>query len=57
SKKRKRKAEVIQEVFVKENSMHRNLSLPERVVGKAGLVIREPEAGIFLYNGNFNLVF
>ncbi|GJU91670.1 hypothetical protein Tco_1304093 [Tanacetum coccineum] len=42
-KKRKRKAVVIQEVFVKENimvdSMQRNFSLPEGVVGKAGLVI------------------
>ncbi|GJU37309.1 hypothetical protein Tco_1185663 [Tanacetum coccineum] len=27
------------------------------VVGKAGMVIKEPEAGIFLYNGNFDLVF
>ncbi|GJW03980.1 hypothetical protein Tco_1562836 [Tanacetum coccineum] len=60
-KKRKRKEEVIQELFVKENimvnGMQRNLSLPEGVVGKAGLVIKEPEAGIFLYNGNFDLVF
>ncbi|GKC22446.1 hypothetical protein Tco_1024596 [Tanacetum coccineum] len=30
---------------------------PKGVVGKAGLVIKEPEAGIFLYNGNFDLVF
>ncbi|GKC32812.1 hypothetical protein Tco_1040106 [Tanacetum coccineum] len=29
----------------------------KRVVGKAGLVIKEAEAGIFLYNGNFDLVF
>ncbi|GJT67301.1 putative retrotransposon gag domain, aspartic peptidase domain protein [Tanacetum coccineum] len=29
----------------------------EGVVGKAGMVIKETEAGIFLYNGNFNLVF
>ncbi|GJY48509.1 hypothetical protein Tco_0438465 [Tanacetum coccineum] len=35
----------------------RNLTLPEGVVGKAGMVIKEPEAGIFLYNCNFDLVF
>nr|GEW05858.1 DNA helicase [Tanacetum cinerariifolium] len=58
-KKRKRKVEVIQEVFVKENimvdDMQRSLSLPEGVVGRAGLVIKELEAEIFLYNGNFDL--
>nr|GEU94511.1 hypothetical protein [Tanacetum cinerariifolium] len=61
SKKRKRNAEMIQEVFVKENimvdCMHRNFSLREGVVGKTGLVIRELVAGIFLYNENFDLVF
>ncbi|GJQ91204.1 hypothetical protein Tco_0002343 [Tanacetum coccineum] len=60
-KNRKRKAEVIQEVFVKENimvdDMQRNLSLPEGVVGRACLVIKELEGGIFLYNGNFDMVF
>nr|GEX30026.1 hypothetical protein [Tanacetum cinerariifolium] len=35
----------------------RNLALPKGVVGKVGLVIREPKAGIFLYNRNFDLVF
>ncbi|GKA96253.1 hypothetical protein Tco_0818348 [Tanacetum coccineum] len=58
-KKRKRKTEVIHEVFVKENivvdGMQRNLYIPEGVVGKVGLVIREPEAGIFLFNGNFDV--
>ncbi|GJW65032.1 hypothetical protein Tco_0116916 [Tanacetum coccineum] len=51
-KKRKRKIELIHDVFVKESivvyGMQRNLTLPEGVVGKAGMVIKEPEAGIFL---------
>nr|GFB57759.1 hypothetical protein [Tanacetum cinerariifolium] len=54
-------SERIHETFVKENivvdGMQRNLTLPEGVVGKAGKVIKEPEAGIFLYNGNFDMVF
>ncbi|GKE41948.1 hypothetical protein Tco_1469232, partial [Tanacetum coccineum] len=58
-KKRKRKTKIIHEVFVKENivvdGMQRNLSIPEGVVGKVSMVIREPEAGIFLYNGNFDV--
>ncbi|GJY91451.1 hypothetical protein Tco_0506647 [Tanacetum coccineum] len=37
--------------------MQRNLTLLEGVVGKAGMVIKEPEAGIFLYNVNFDLVY
>nr|GEV62161.1 uncharacterized mitochondrial protein AtMg00810-like [Tanacetum cinerariifolium] len=59
--KRKRRSELIHEVFVKENiivdGMQRNLTLPEGVVGKASMVVKEPEAGIFLYNGNFDLLF
>ncbi|GJX40749.1 hypothetical protein Tco_0255739 [Tanacetum coccineum] len=59
--KRKRRTDLIHEVFVKKNiimdGMQRNLTLPEGVVGKAGMVIKEPEAEIFLYNGNFDLVF
>ncbi|GJY11427.1 hypothetical protein Tco_0379612 [Tanacetum coccineum] len=59
--KRKRRIELIHETFVKENivvdGMQRNLTLPEGVVGKADMVIKEPKAGIFLYNGNFDLVF
>ncbi|GKD79643.1 hypothetical protein Tco_1342264, partial [Tanacetum coccineum] len=35
----------------------RNFSLPKGVVGKVGLVIKEPKARIFLYNGNFDLDF
>nr|GEY12324.1 hypothetical protein [Tanacetum cinerariifolium] len=35
----------------------RTLTLPQGVIGKDGMVIRELEAGIFLYNGNFDLVF
>ncbi|GJV50187.1 hypothetical protein Tco_1440399 [Tanacetum coccineum] len=60
-KKRKRKARVLHEVFVKENivvdGMHRNLSLPKGVVRKVVLAIKEPKTRIFLYNGNFDLFF
>ncbi|GJV48728.1 hypothetical protein Tco_1438940 [Tanacetum coccineum] len=60
-KKRKRSSENLKEVFVKENvevdEMHRNLVPPPGVEGRRGLVIREPEARIFYYNGNFDLVF
>ncbi|GJS80603.1 hypothetical protein Tco_0730484 [Tanacetum coccineum] len=60
-KKQKRSSELMQEVFIKENSvvdgMQRNLIPPLGVEGTRGLVIREPEAGIFFYNGNFDLVF
>ncbi|GKA27945.1 hypothetical protein Tco_0714113 [Tanacetum coccineum] len=59
--KRKREAEVMYEVFVKEDimvdRMHRNLVPPARVVGSPGLVIIELEASIFFYNGSFDLVF
>ncbi|GJU69077.1 hypothetical protein Tco_1255336 [Tanacetum coccineum] len=59
--KRKKRYELIHEVFVMENiivdGMQRNLTLLKGVVGKAGMVIKEPEARIFLYNGNFDLVF
>nr|GEV18935.1 kinesin-like protein KIN-14C [Tanacetum cinerariifolium] len=58
-KKRKR-TEFLKEVFVKERTevdgSQRNLTHPG-VVGKKGLVIREPEAGFFYYNVNFDLVF
>nr|GEV07052.1 retrovirus-related Pol polyprotein from transposon TNT 1-94 [Tanacetum cinerariifolium] len=58
--KRKR-TEILQEVFVKENivvdEIHRNLIPPPGIVGSRGQVIKEPESGIFFYNGNFNLVF
>nr|GEV87846.1 hypothetical protein [Tanacetum cinerariifolium] len=60
-KKRKRRAEVIHEVFVKRNivvdGMHRNLVPPIRVVGSAWLAINEPEFGIFVDNESFDLVF
>ncbi|GKF46080.1 hypothetical protein Tco_0135882, partial [Tanacetum coccineum] len=59
--KRKRRYELIHEVFVKENiivdGMQRNLTLLKGVVRKAGMVIKEPEARIFLYNVNYDLVF
>nr|GFC69225.1 hypothetical protein [Tanacetum cinerariifolium] len=61
SMKRKRRSELIHETFVKENivvnGMQRNLTLLEGVVGKAGMMIKEPKARIFLYDGNFDLVF
>ncbi|GKA66111.1 hypothetical protein Tco_0765919 [Tanacetum coccineum] len=57
--KRKRISEILQEVFVKENvvvnGMHKNLVPPSGVEGRKGLVIREPESGVFFYNGNFDL--
>ncbi|GJY79387.1 hypothetical protein Tco_0485188 [Tanacetum coccineum] len=60
-RKRKRSSEILREVFVKENivvdRMHRNLAPPPGVEGRRGLVIRKTEAGIFYYNGNFDLVF
>ncbi|GKE82166.1 hypothetical protein Tco_1552166, partial [Tanacetum coccineum] len=60
-KKRKRTSDMIQEVFVQEDirvdGMERNLIPPQGVVGSPGLVINEPKAGIFYYNGNFDLVF
>nr|GFA40287.1 hypothetical protein [Tanacetum cinerariifolium] len=60
-KKRKITLEIVKEVFVKENimvdEMHRNLVPPLRVEGRTGLVIKEPESGVFYYNENFDLVF
>ncbi|GJU23422.1 transposase, MuDR, plant, partial [Tanacetum coccineum] len=49
------------EVFVTENVVadgcKRNITPPVGVEGKNGKVIREPEAGFFYYNGNFDLVY
>ncbi|GKA14808.1 hypothetical protein Tco_0694454 [Tanacetum coccineum] len=60
-RKRKRSSEILQEVFVKDNivvdGMQRNLIPPLNIEGSRGRVIREPESGIFFYNGNFNLAF
>nr|GEV91580.1 hypothetical protein [Tanacetum cinerariifolium] len=60
-KKRKRTSEILKEVYVTEDirvdGMHRNLIPPPGVVGSRGLVITEPESGIFYYNGNYDLVF
>ncbi|GKC19562.1 hypothetical protein Tco_1021712 [Tanacetum coccineum] len=60
-KKRKRRAVVIREVFVKKNivvdGVHRNLVSLIGVVGSAWLAINEPEFGIFIDNGSFDLVF
>nr|GEW65303.1 hypothetical protein [Tanacetum cinerariifolium] len=60
-KKRKRNSKILKEVFVKKyvvvDGMHKNLVRPLGVEGEKGRVIREPESGIFYYNGNFDLVF
>ncbi|GKC05894.1 hypothetical protein Tco_0997504 [Tanacetum coccineum] len=54
-RKRKRSLEILQEVFMKENivvnGMQRNLIPPPCIEGSRGRVIREPESGIFYYNG------
>ncbi|GJZ55003.1 hypothetical protein Tco_0610196 [Tanacetum coccineum] len=54
--KRKRKVELIHKVFVKEDiivdGMHKKLVPPLGVIASEGLVIREPESGIFLYNAS-----
>ncbi|GKE76511.1 hypothetical protein Tco_1542631 [Tanacetum coccineum] len=56
-KKRKR-TKILKEVFVTENvtvdGMHRNLVPPLGIEGRQGLVIREPESGIFFYNENWD---
>nr|GEU73976.1 retrovirus-related Pol polyprotein from transposon TNT 1-94 [Tanacetum cinerariifolium] len=58
--KRNKRSELIHQVFVKENivvdGMQRKLSLPEGVVGKDGMVIKEPEVGSFLHNDNFDMM-
>ncbi|GJS07582.1 hypothetical protein Tco_0364378 [Tanacetum coccineum] len=50
-KKRTKSSEILKEIFVTEyitvDGMHRNLIPPQGVVGSRGLVITEPEAGIF----------
>ncbi|GKD02728.1 hypothetical protein Tco_1177702 [Tanacetum coccineum] len=60
-KKRKSSSEIIKEVFIKDDivmdEMHMNLIPPPMVEGSRGLVIREPESGIFFDNGNFDLLF
>nr|GEX19534.1 hypothetical protein [Tanacetum cinerariifolium] len=60
-KKRKRSSDILKEVFVQEDivvdGMHRNLVPLSGIVGSRGQVIREPESGIFFYNGKFDLVF
>ncbi|GKE31093.1 hypothetical protein Tco_1450415 [Tanacetum coccineum] len=59
--KRKIASEMLEEVFVKEDikvdGMYRNLISPQVFLGSKGLVITEPELGIFFLNGNFDLVF
>ncbi|GKG03427.1 hypothetical protein Tco_0311063 [Tanacetum coccineum] len=59
-KKRKR-TEFIKEVFVtgdvRVNGMDRNLILPLGVLPIKGLVINEPESGIFFMNGNTEIGF
>nr|GEW68539.1 hypothetical protein [Tanacetum cinerariifolium] len=57
-KKRKR-AKFVKEVFITEDvrvdGMGRNLIRPPRVIPIQGLVISEPESGIFFMNGNTNI--
>nr|GEU75700.1 hypothetical protein [Tanacetum cinerariifolium] len=57
-KKRKR-TELIKEVFVTENvkvdGMDRNLIPPPRIMPIQGLVLNEPESGIFFMNMNTNI--
>ncbi|GJW61329.1 hypothetical protein Tco_0110664 [Tanacetum coccineum] len=59
-KKRKRSSKILKEVFVSKYivvyGMHRNLVPPPGVEGSRGIVISEPELGIFFYNGKFDLV-
>nr|GEU86583.1 retrovirus-related Pol polyprotein from transposon TNT 1-94 [Tanacetum cinerariifolium] len=57
-KKRKR-TELIKEVFVTKNvsvdGMDKNLITPPRIMPIQGLVINEPESGIFFMNGNTDI--
>nr|GFA44797.1 hypothetical protein [Tanacetum cinerariifolium] len=59
-KKRKR-TKLIKEVFVTKNvrvdGMDRNLIHPHRIIPIQGLVINEPESGIFFKNMNTNIGF
>ncbi|GKC68038.1 hypothetical protein Tco_1100636 [Tanacetum coccineum] len=52
---------MIKQVFVTKNVVadgcQRNITPPAGIEGKNGKVIREPEAGFFYYNGNFDLVY
>nr|GEY42497.1 hypothetical protein [Tanacetum cinerariifolium] len=58
--KRKR-SEIIKEVFltadVRIEGMHKNLIPPSGIMPIQGLVINEPESGIFFMNGNTNIDF
>ncbi|GJT39130.1 hypothetical protein Tco_0938995 [Tanacetum coccineum] len=60
-RKRKRRVEMVKEVFVLENivvdGMDRNLAPPQGIVASVGLAIKEPEVGVFFYNENLDLVF
>ncbi|GKC97916.1 hypothetical protein Tco_1168191, partial [Tanacetum coccineum] len=61
-RKRKRTNEVLIEVFVSEDvavdGMHRKLNLPQGITsGRTGQVTKEPEAGILVYNANFDQIF
>ncbi|GJR34716.1 hypothetical protein Tco_1210400 [Tanacetum coccineum] len=61
NKKRKRSSEILKEIFVQQeiivDGMYRNIIPPQEVVGSRGLVITEPETGIFYYNENFDFAF
>ncbi|GJS04800.1 hypothetical protein Tco_0321308 [Tanacetum coccineum] len=53
--------EILKEVFVTENitvdGMHRNMIPSPEVIPIEGLVINEPESGIFFMNRNTNITF
>nr|GFC97878.1 hypothetical protein [Tanacetum cinerariifolium] len=59
--KKKKRLEFFKEVFVTKNvrvdGMNRNLIPPPGVVPIEGLVIKEPELGIFIVNRNMDLAF
>nr|GEV99888.1 hypothetical protein [Tanacetum cinerariifolium] len=59
--KKKKRNELIKEVFVTENvkvdRMDRNLIPPLGIMPIQGLVINEPESGIFFMNGNTDIGF
>ncbi|GKD24554.1 hypothetical protein Tco_1230768, partial [Tanacetum coccineum] len=58
---KKKKVEFIKEIFVTEDvrvdGMNRNLFPPPGAVPIEGLVIKEPESGIFYMNRNTDVVF
>nr|GEY13594.1 retrovirus-related Pol polyprotein from transposon TNT 1-94 [Tanacetum cinerariifolium] len=60
-KKKRKRTEFIKEVFVTKNirvdGMDRNLITPPGIIPIQGVVINEPESGIFFMNGNTDIGF